>query len=76
MKGLTKADVKVLCRAFGFAAKWHSDFGEWCVTAPGSETYFTNDNDDAVYTMLAQYRWYRQHGNLGGISTHLKGVQP
>jgi len=66
---LTQSKVKTIARVFGFSATWQADYQEWRIASKQfpSDTYFTNDNADAIYTILASYRHYRSHDMIQSI---------
>jgi hypothetical protein len=60
--GITQAKVKAVAHAFGFTARWDSNVQEWRIASKlyPTNSYFTDDNGDAIDTILASYRFYRR----------------
>lgn len=67
---ITQKTVRTIARAFGFSANWKSDYQEWRIASKAhpSDSYFTNDHADAIYTILASYRHYRNHNLVASIN--------
>ena len=66
---MTQKTVKAIARAFGFTATWKPEFQEWRIAHKRypSDSYFTSDHDDAVFTLLAAYQHYRSHNLLSAM---------
>lgn len=61
---ITQSDVRTIARAFGLRASWSAAYREYRVSCFGrpNDTYFTDDAADAIYTILAMHRHYRNAG--------------
>lgn len=71
---MTQRTVKTICKAFGFKAKYSPEYQEWCIVRTDRpftdvRTFYTNDADDAIYTMLYEYRIEREAKTMPSVET-------